>query len=165
MFLDGRRRCMKSIPIISGSKYTLITVSSSATTERKEVIVESVSDNPEFLPRYNGAHCGNHRIGTYKTDGEHEQYHLDIDILGTLVVPGWDSEVMCNRGKHGSGATSASMNNFATPDAISDILRRNLNPHFARYEFIVTNPKPLDTDAKESGITVFPDSPESHAVI
>ena len=156
---------MKSIPIISGTKYTLITVSSVAKTERKEVIIESVSDNPEFRPLHNGAQCGKYRIGTYKTDDEHEQNHLDIDLLGTLVIPGWERAVTCNRKKHGSGTASDSMNYFAAPEAISDMLRRNVNPHFERYEFIVANPEPLDTDGKDPGIIVYPDSPDSHAVI
>ena len=134
-------------------------------TERKEVLIESVSDNPEFRPRYNGSQCGKYRIGTYKTEADLGEHALDIDLHGTLVIPGWKREVMCDRDKHGSGATSANMNHFTTPEAISDMLRRNVNPHFERYEHIVANPDPLGTDGKESNIIVYPDPPNSRAVI
>jgi len=134
-------------------------------TERKEVIITSVSDNPEFRPRYNGGQCGKYRIGTYKTEGEREQYHLEIDLFGTLVIPVSEREVICDRENHGSVASSGTTNLFATPEAISDMLRRNVNPHFERYEFIVANPEPPDTHGKESAIIVYPDPPNTHAII
>jgi hypothetical protein len=156
---------MKSIPITAGSKYTLFTVSSSAMTERKEVIVISVSDTPEFRPRYNGSQSGKYRIGTYKTGRKHEQFHLDIDLNGTLVIPGWERVILCDHEKHGSFAMSATLNLAATPEAIRDMLTKNINPHFERYELIVAYPVPLDSSGKESGIIVYPESPNSHAVI
>lgn len=134
-------------------------------TERKEVIVISVSDNPEFRPRYNGSQSNKYRIGTYKTGRKHKQSHLDIDLNGTLVIPGWERGILCDHEKHGAFAISATMNLAATPEAIRDMLTKNINPHFERYELIVAYPEPLDPSGKESGILVYPESPNSYAVI
>ena len=156
---------MKSIPIIAGQKYTLYSVSSSAMADRKEVIIMSLIETPEFRPGQSGSRCGRYRIGTYRKARQREIYHLDIDMLGTLVIPGWEREVLCDHEKHGSFAISATMNLAASPEAIREMLARNVNPHFERYELIVACPEPLDSTGKESGILVYPDSPNSHAVI
>ena len=126
---------MRTIPIISGGRYTLYSVSTATTAVRKEIIILSALDAPELHPCHNGTKCVKHRIGTYTAGHSHSQAHLDIDLHGTLIIPGWDTPVSVGM-----------MDSPPSPEELHEILASNVNPHFERYELLAPCPVTLDSD-------------------
>ena len=125
---------MRTIPIISGGRYTLYSVSTATTAVRTEIVILSVLDSPELHPCHNGTKTGRHRIGTYTSDHSQSQAHLDIDLHGTLIIPGWDTP-----------ASVGVMDSPPSPEELHEILAANVNPHFERYELLAPCPDTLDS--------------------
>jgi hypothetical protein len=125
---------MRTIPIISGEKYTLYAVSTATTAVRTEITILVVLDTPEFHSCHNGAKCVKHRIGTYTADHSHSPAHLDIDLHGTLIIPGWDTPAIVGM-----------MDSPPSPEELHEILAVNVNPHFERYELLAPCPDTLDS--------------------
>ena len=126
---------MKAIPITKGQKYTVYTYSNAATHSRTEVIIQSTLDSPELHLCPLGTNTGKHRIGTYTlTDDDQFHGHLDLDLNSTIILPGWDTP-----------ALPATTEFPATPEAIHEVLIRNINSHFERFELLATCPESPDT--------------------
>jgi len=125
---------MRTIPIISGGKYTLYAAATATMPVRTEIIILSVLESPEFHPCHNGTKCVKHRIGTYTADHSQSQAHLDIDLHGTLIIPGWDTPAIVGL-----------MDSPPSPEKLHEILAANVNPHFERYELWVPCPDTLDS--------------------
>ena len=125
---------MRTIPIISGGRYTLYSVSTATTAVRKEILILSVLDAPELHLCHNGTKCVKHRIGTYTADYSQSQTHLDIDLHGTLIIPGWDTP-----------ASVGVMDSPPSPEELHVILTVNVNPHFERYELLALCSDTLDS--------------------
>ena len=118
---------MKSIPVVPGNKYTILTVSAPATLGRVEVLIVSILEAPEFRPSPNGQNVVLYCIGTGTLAHDRACRDLDIDILGALVIPGWDQFT-----------SSSAVPRPLSPEPIRQILDANLNPHFERYESLAT---------------------------
>ena len=102
---------------------------------RTEIIILSVLESPELHPCHNGAKCVKHRIGTYTADHSHSPAHLDIDLHGTLIIPGWDTPAIVGM-----------MDSPLSPEELHEMLAANVNPHFERYELLAPCPKLLHSD-------------------
>ena len=156
---------MQPIPIVIGHRYTIYTVASSALTTRTEIAVLRLMEKIEFKPDYPGSMRGRHRIGTYKQARKQKTYYLDLNVAGTLVIPGWNLGILCDHEKYHSFTMSATMNLAAAPEAIREIVSRNINPNFSEHDRIIAYPTPLDVMNMKTGILVYPDARTDHAVI
>jgi hypothetical protein len=156
---------MQPIPIVPGHRYTIYTVASSALTTRTEITVMSLIEKGEFKADCTGSIRGRHRIGTYKQARKRKSFYLDINVAGTLVIPGWNLGILCDHEKHHSFVMSATMNLATTPEAIREMVDRNINPNFSEHERIVAYPEPLEVMNMKSGIPVYPDARTNYAVI
>lgn len=156
---------MQPIPIVLGHRYTIYTVASSALTTRTEIAVMSLIETHEFKADFPGCMRGRHRIGTYKQAHKRKSFYLDINVTGTLVIPGWNIGILCDHEKHHSFVMSATMNLAATPEAIREMVDRNINPNFSEHDRIVAYPESLDVLNTKSGIPVYPEARTNHAVI
>ncbi|GAA5127303.1 hypothetical protein GCM10023212_31900 [Luteolibacter yonseiensis] len=156
---------MLRIPLEVGKHYTLYSVSETAMTMRREIRTIDVLPEPEFRPAYSGALKGKWRVGTFKERRKRTTYHLDVDVAGTLVIPGILHGVPADHKRWSSFAMSATLNLAATPERIREIVAMNVNPNFANYDRIVAYPHPLNPGSGANGILVYPDAPTSHAVI
>jgi hypothetical protein len=156
---------MQPIPIVLGHRYTIYTVATSALTTRTEIAVMSLIENKEFKADSPGSMRGRHRIGTYKQSGKRKSYYLDLHLTGTLVIPGWNLGILCDHEKYHSFVMSATMNLAGTPEAIREMVDRNINPNFSEHDRIVAYPEPLDVLNTRSGILVYPEARTNHAVI
>lgn len=153
------------IPVAAGKHYTIYAVSESAMTTRREVLMCDVLAIPEFRPAYVGSVRGKWRLGTFKEGRKRTVYWLDVDAVGTLIVPGTLLGVPADHEKWSSFAMSATLNLAATPDRIRELVSQNINANFANHDRIVAYPAPLNPGAGDNGILVFPDAPSRHAVI
>lgn len=97
--------------------------------------------------------------------GQTEVIYLDLNVTGTLVIPGWNLGVLCDHEKHHSFVMSATMNLAATPEDIREMVSRNINPNFSEHDRIVAYPEPLDVMNTKSGILVYPEATTDHVVI
>ena len=156
---------MQFIAIVIGYRYAIYTVASSALTTHTEIAVLELMGKIEFKPDYPGSMRGRHRIGTYKQARKQKSYYLDLNVAGTLVIPGWNLGILCDHEKYHSFTMSATMNLAATPEAIREIVNRNINPNFSEYDRIIAYPTPLDVMNMKTGILVYPDAQTDHAVI
>lgn len=156
---------MQPIPIVIEQRYTIYTVASSALTTRTEIAVLGLMERNEFKPDYPGSMRGCHRIGIYKQARKRKSFYLDINVSGTLVIPGWNLGVLCDHEKHHSFTLSATMNLATTPEAIREMVSLNINPNFSEHDRIIAYPTPLDVMNMKTGILVYPDARTDHAVI
>jgi hypothetical protein len=60
---------------------------------------------------------------------------------------------------------SATINLAAAPEAIREMVSRNINPNFSEHDRIIAYPTPLDVMNMKTGILVYPDARTDHAVI
>ena len=156
---------MQPIPIVIGHRYSIYTVASSALTTRTEIVVTGLIEKNEFKPDYPGSMRGRHRIGIYKQARKRKSFYLDINVSGTLVIPGWNLGILCDHEKYHSFTMSARMNLAATPEAIREMVSRNINPNFSEHDRIIAYATPLDVMNMKTGIPVYPDARTDHAVI
>jgi len=118
---------MKAIPAIPGNKYTILTLSPKATLRRKEVVIVSTLKVPELRPSPNESKAVRYCIGTHTLAHDGECRDLDIDILGALVIPGWNQFT-----------NPSAVHHALSLEAIRKILDANLNPHCERYELLAS---------------------------
>ena len=131
---------MKSIPLISGQKYTVYTYTAARTNSRKEVVIQSTLESPEHHPCPFGTNNGTHRIGTYTMEDDDQPHcHLEIDLASTIILPGWDAPTL-----------PATTEVPATPETIHKVLTNNINPHFERFELLATCPELPVTSTTDS---------------
>jgi hypothetical protein len=156
---------MQPVPIVLGHRYTIFTVASSALTTRTEIVVMSLIEKSQFKPDHPGSMRGRYRIGTYKQAGKRKSFYLDLDLSGTLVIPGWNLGIPCDHEKYQSFAMSATMNLAASPEVIREMVSRNINPNFSEHDRIVAYPEAMDMPNPKTGMLVYPDAPTNHAVI
>jgi len=131
---------MKRIPLIPDHKYTMFSFDAPALTSRKEILLESVRDKPEFRRSHTGA-VAIYRLGTYWFSRVRTPFQLDVDLHRTLILPGWDHGIPCIPGLRRAFAVSATVNFVPSPEAIHNIISKNLNPHFQRYDLIARCPE------------------------
>lgn len=134
-------------------------------TIRREIRVIDVLSAPEFRPAYSGALNGKWRLGTFKEGRKRTTYHFDVNVAGSLVVPGILHGVPADHERWSSFTMSATLNLAATPERIREVAAMNVNPNFANYDQIITYPQPPNSGSGYNGILVFPEAQTSHAVI
>ncbi|MFT3991733.1 MAG: hypothetical protein QM680_10035 [Luteolibacter sp.] len=152
------------IPIKSGHKYSLYHCSESAMTRHMEIIVTSVLEMPVFKPDYVGSCRGSYRIGTFKRFRKKGEFHLDVKLHRTLVVPGWN-QLQVDHEAFGNFQCSATINIAGSPEQVRELVDRNINPHFTAHDTILAFPHPWNEMENDEGIPVYPESPTRHAVI
>ncbi|RYG96445.1 MAG: hypothetical protein EON58_12085 [Alphaproteobacteria bacterium] len=152
------------IPLKPGELYTSYSVSDSAMTTRTEFKVVTVLEVPEFRPDYLNAPRGKWRLGTIKIGLKRTLFHLDVRAAGTLFMPG-TGHLLADHEAYNSWAMSATLNIAGSPEAIRELVGKNINPHFAQHDRIIAYPERLRTDGRENGILVYPEVESDHAVI
>ncbi|MFT4177416.1 MAG: hypothetical protein QM627_12275 [Luteolibacter sp.] len=153
-----------NLPIQSGQKYTLYQCGESAITHRDEIIVASVSSVPIFTPDFQGSTRGKYRFGTFKRFRKRGEFHLDLRLQKTLVIPGWD-HLFVDHEAFGNFQCSATINIAADVEKVRKLVEMNINRHFTAHDTIVAFPLPWNEMPDNEGIPVFPDAPTHHAVI
>jgi len=134
-------------------------------TTRQEVTVTRVLPTPEFRSAYVNSTRGCYRLGTFKVSRKRSEFYLDLKASGTLIIPGWNTGVLADHEAHNSFAMSATMNLAASPEAIRELIEKNINPNFSQFDRIIAYPKPLAEMPNQQGILVYPEADTSHAVI
>jgi hypothetical protein len=153
------------IPLETERHYTIYGVSETAIAIRREIRVIDVLPTPELRSAYSGSSKGKWRLGTFKEGRRRAAYHFDVNVAGTLIIPGTLHGVPADHEKWSSWSMSATINLAATPERIREIVNPNINPNFVHHDRIVAYPTPLNRGGGETGILVYPDAPTSHAVI
>lgn len=155
------------LPILleAGKSYTIYCGSDVAMTVRREIRLVDVLLKPEFRPAYSGATKGKWRLGTYKESRKRTIFHLDVDVAGTLIIPGILLGVPADHEKWSSFAMSATLNLVAKPERIRELVELNINTNFTGHDRIIAYPVPLNHSTGDSGLLVYPDAPTRHAVI
>ena len=145
-------------------KYTLYHCSDSAMSQRAEITVSSLLDEPLFLPGYVGASRGKHRLGTFKRFRKRGEFQLDVKLHGTLIVPDWGN-LPVDHEAYGNFACSATLNIAGSVEAIRELVSKNINPQFTTHDTLLSFPAAWNEMPDQEGIPVFPDAPTGHAVI
>lgn len=159
-----QKQNIQKIPLMPGKSYTSYSISDSAITSRSEFTVVTVLEEPEFLPDYVNALRGKWRLGTIKIGRKRKLFHLDVRAGGSLIVLG-TGHLLADHEAYDSWAMSATLNIAGSPEAIRELVNRNINPHFDQHDRIVAYPAALRTDGVENGILVYPETPTQHAVV
>ncbi|MEO5913033.1 MAG: hypothetical protein ABIS50_02290 [Luteolibacter sp.] len=155
---------IQSIQLQANQKYTLYHCSDFAISQRAEIAVSSLLDEPLFMPAYVGASRGKHRLGTFKRFRKRGEFHLDVKIHSTLIVPDWGNPQVDHEA-YGNFACSATLNIAASVEEIRELVSKNINPHFTAHDTLLSFPKAWNEMPDQLGIPVFPDAPTDHAVI
>jgi len=155
------------IPLILGEKYTIYGLSGIATTSCREIIVTNVLENPEYKKSYMSDKpnpYGNWRFGAYRQFRKRKQYHLDIELAKTLIIPGWNL-MKTDADAYHCFVGNACINLAGTVDEIKEFVKLNINKRFGCHDIILSVPKPHLELPDEDGIPVYPDHPTTHAVV
>jgi hypothetical protein len=155
---------IQKIPLTSGQKYTLYHCSESAMSQREEITVASVLEEPVFRPAYVGASRGKYRLGTYKRFRKRGEFHLDVKASETLIVPGW-GHLMVDHEAYGNFACSATLNIAGTLEEVCRLVEANINPNFAAHDTLLSFTAAWNEMPGQEGVPVYPDTPTSHTVI
>lgn len=145
-------------------KYTLYHCSDSAISQRAEITVSTLLDEPLFLPAYAGASRGKHRLETFKRFRKRGEFHLDVKLHGTLIVPGWGN-LPVDHEAYGKFACSATINIAGSVEQVRELASKNINPHFTAHDTLFSFPGAWNEMPDREGIPVFPNAPTAHAVI
>ena len=145
-------------------KYTLYHCSDSAISQRAEITVSSLLDELLFRPAHVGASRGKHRLGTFKRFRKRGEFHLDVKLHGTLIVPDWGN-LLVDHEAYGNFACSATLNIAGSVEAIRELVSKNINPHFTAHDTLLSFPAAWNEMPDQEGVPVFPDAPTAHAVI
>lgn len=157
---------IKNIPLAAGQNFTVYNVSDGAMTNRQEIKLVTVLAEPIFRPDYVNSTRGRWRLGKFKLVGKRTEYHLDVRVEGTLIVPGIWHGVPADHERWSTFAMSATLNLAAEPARIRELVGANLNPNFSQHDRIIAYPEPpCSSNPGRSGILVYPDAPTEHAVI
>ena len=156
---------IQPIPLSPGQKYTVYSISDGAMTSRQEITVTSVLKVPVFRPAHSHATRGRHRLGTFRVFRKRGEFQLDLNVAGALIVPGW-GHLQADHEVYDSFAVSATLNLAGTPEAVRELVTRNINPNYCQHDRIIAYPEALNSQVPNGGgILVFPETATEHAVI
>jgi len=156
---------IQPIPLRPGQKYTVYSISDGAMTRRQEITVTSVLEDPVFRPAHSHATRGRHRLGTFRTLRKRGEFHLEVNVEGALVIPGW-GHLQADHEAYDSFAVSATMNLAEPPGAVRELVARNINPNYCQHDRLIAYPLALNHQLPNGGgFLVFPETPTEHAVI
>jgi hypothetical protein len=158
---------IKSIPIKEGEKYTVYSLSGMATTSRREIIVTSTLETPEFRKSYTSEQpsvYGNWRLGAYREQRKRKQYHLDIKADRDLILNGWN-HLLTDAEAYNCYCGNACLNLAGTVEDVKGVIYRNINNNFSNHDILLAYPEPHVDMPDHDGIMVYPEHPTSHAVI
>lgn len=157
----------KSIPIKTGEKYTIYSLSGMATTSRREIIVTDVLETPEYRKSYASdkpSPYGIWRLGAYREHRKRKQYYLDLKMCQSLIIPGWHHS-KTDADEYHCFSGNACLNLAGTVDEIKELVGKNINLHFSNYDIILAYPVPHTELPDHDGLMCYPDHPTTHAVV
>lgn len=155
------------ISIENGEKYTIYSLSGMATTSRKEIIITSILPEPTYQKSFVSDKpnpYGTWRYGSYRGYRKRKQYHLDIELAKTLIIPGWH-HMKTDVDAYNCFVGNACINLAGSITEIKELVNLNINPRFGCYDIILSLPVPHTELPDHDGIPVYPDHPTTHAVI
>lgn len=158
---------IKSIPLEAGEKYTVYSLSGMATTSRREVILTSVLEAPEFRKSYvsdTPSAYGNWRLGTYREFRKRKQYHLDVKADQALIIAGW-GHLETDADAYHCFCGNACLNLAGTIQEVRNLVEKNINQNFSNFDIILAYPEPHMDLPDHDGLMVYPDHPTTHAVV
>lgn len=156
---------IKNIPFQKGEKYTIYTISEMmATTIKREVEVTKLHDDSVFKRRTSydkPSVLGHWEFGEYHLNGGRKTYCLTVRPTQDVVILGW-GHLATDIGEYRSFTGNACINIAGTPDQVRELIEKNINSNFSRFDIILAAPVSL---AEADYLEVYPDTPTSHAKI
>lgn len=157
-------KILEPIPLQPKQKITIYSISSAmATTTQDELTVTRLME-PEFKSRFasqNPTLDGDWWIGVGRRYRKRDEIYICVNPSKDIIVPGWGN-VQTDVEAFGSFIGNACINLSASPDEIKELLAKNLNPHFAAHDLIMSAEKPW---TEGDYIPVYPETPSTHAVV
>ena len=156
---------IKQIPFQKGEKYTVYTISEMMeTTIKREIKVTNLHDDPVFKRRTSyekPSPVGHWEFGDYHLNGGRKRYSLTVRPTQDIIIPGW-GHLASDVGAYGSFTGNACLNFAGSPDEVRELIKKNINPNFHRFDIILAAPVPL---VEADYLEVYPDTPTKHAKI